>query len=111
MSVFQFCPVSLPLRGTYSNPASHSHYLLIQVILSNMDKSFRPRMPAPSATNTNQQLSEPRTSLTKTPLGEIYGRVGQLALVRNTLQNGATPTLLAGISHADSTNTSAGRPS
>ena len=98
VSVFQFYHVSLPLRGTYSTTASHSHYLLIQLLLSNMDSSSCPRIPAPSATNNNnQQLPEPGTPLTTTPVGEIDGRVDQLALVRSTLQNGATPTLVAGI--------------
>ena len=55
-------------------------------------------MPAPSNLTSNcRQLPEPGTSSATTSPGEINDRGDQLALVHNTLQNGATPTLVAGI--------------
>ena len=53
-------------------------------------------MPAPSASRSNQQqLPEPGTSSDPVPIGEINGRVDQLAPVQTTLQSGAAPTLIA----------------
>ena len=55
-------------------------------------------MPAHSPTNTNhQQLPEPETSSDTTSVSEIDGRVHQLALVQNTLPNGAMATLVGSI--------------
>ena len=55
-------------------------------------------MPTPSTSRSNQlRLPEPGTSSTSAPIGEINRRVDQLTLVQSTLQNGATPTLVAGI--------------
>ena len=60
-----------------------------------MDKSSRQHMTAPSTTNS--KLPEPGAfSATSSP-GEIDSRFDQLMLVKNTLQIGATPTLVAGI--------------
>ena len=94
---FQFCPVSLPLRGTYFTPAYHNHpHISLQVLPSIMDNSARNRMSAPSnPQNSHNRLSEPGTSSKTTSVGDNDGRIDQLALVKNTLQNGATPTLVA----------------
>ena len=63
-----------------------------------MDNSSRQRIFATSNRNNNRrQLPEHGTSSATTSLGEITGRVVQLALVQSTLQNRATPTLVAGI--------------
>ena len=63
-----------------------------------MDSSYPNRMPAPSTLrNSDPQLPEAGFSSTTTPVGEIDGRVDQLALVQNMLRSGATPTLVAGI--------------
>ena len=55
-------------------------------------------MPAPSnPQNSRQRVTEPApTSTTTPPVGEIDGRVDHLALVQQTLQNGVTPTRIAG---------------
>ena len=55
-------------------------------------------MPAPSS-QQNCRQSIPNTASTSTTptIGEDNGRVDQLALVQETLQNGATPTMIAGI--------------
>ena len=50
-------------------------------------------MPAPQKAQRAQNSA--RTS-TSSAVGEIGGRNDQLALVQNTLQNGATPTMIAG---------------
>ena len=59
-----------------------------------MDSSSRNRMPAPSS----QQNPQPRMPPTNTlpPVGEVNGRIDQLALVQQALQDGATPTMIAG---------------
>ena len=62
-----------------------------------MDASSRNRMPAP----TNQQNQRPRASnpsnaSTPTSVGEVNGRVDQLALVQQALQDGSSPTMIAG---------------
>ena len=63
-----------------------------------MDNSSRQRMPAPSNQTTNgRQLPQPGTSSAAPSPGEINSRVDQLAVVENTLENEATPTLVAGI--------------
>ena len=71
-----------------------------------MDQSARHRMPAPPPTshrtapqtsNSRQQLPEPGHPPLSAPVGEIDGKVNQVALVERTLCNGTTPTLVARI--------------
>ena len=55
-------------------------------------------MFAPSfSPNSHERLSEPEISSMTTSVGDIDGGIDKLELVRNTLQNGVTPTLVAGI--------------
>ena len=62
-----------------------------------MDSSSRNRMPTP---NSHQIRREgiPNTAITSTTstIGEVNGRVEQLALVQDALQNRATHTMIAG---------------
>ena len=58
-----------------------------------MDSSSRNRMLAPQ---NAQRAQDPARTNISSAVGEIGGRVDQLALVQNTLQNGATPTMIAG---------------
>ena len=54
-------------------------------------------MSAPSnQQHSRQQAPEQTSTSTIPPLGEIGGRVDQLALVQQTLQNVATSTMIAG---------------
>ena len=59
-----------------------------------MDPSSRNRMPAPS----NQQSPQQRATSSSTlpSVGEVNGRMDQLALVQQALQDGATPSMIAG---------------
>ena len=58
-----------------------------------MDASARNRLPAPqNAARTQQTTRSDAPPMTS----EIDGRVDQLALVQDTLLNGATPTMIAG---------------
>ena len=58
-----------------------------------MDPSARHRLPAPQ----NAARAQPSTRSDPPPMmSEIDGRVDQLALVQDTLLNGATPTMIAG---------------
>ena len=59
-----------------------------------MDPSSRNRMPAPSNQQSPQQRAT--SSSTLSSVGEVNGRVDQLALVQQALQDGATPTMIAG---------------
>ena len=59
-----------------------------------MDPSSRTRMPAPSSQQPPQQRATPSNTLPS--VGEVNGRVDQLALVQQALQDGATPTMIAG---------------
>ena len=54
-------------------------------------------MPAPTS-QQNQRQRAANSSANRTPLsvGEVNGRVDQLALVQQALQEGATPTMIAG---------------
>ena len=62
-----------------------------------MDSSSRNRMPAPTSQQNRQQNTLNTTSTSTTPtIGEVIGRVDQLALVQDALQNGATPKMIAG---------------
>ena len=58
-----------------------------------MDASARNRLPAPQNAARTQQ-----TTRSDAPpiMSEIDGRVDQIALVQDTLLNGATPTMIAG---------------
>ena len=62
-----------------------------------MDSSSRNRMPAPT-NQPNRRQGIPNTASTSTTstIGEVNDRVDQLALVQDALQNGATPTMIAG---------------
>ena len=96
--VFKFSPVAFPLRGTAPtyHCRNHSPQVVPSIQLSNIDNASRQRMPALSNQTTNlQQLHEPGTSSATPSPGEINGLVDQVALVQNTLQTGATPTLVA----------------
>ena len=54
-------------------------------------------MPAPSnQQNSPQCAHEPATASATSSVGEIDGQVDQLVLVQQTLQNGATPTMITG---------------
>ena len=54
-------------------------------------------MPAPwSQQNSRQSAPKPTSVNTTSSVGDIVGRVDQLALVQQTLQSGATPTMIAG---------------
>ena len=58
-----------------------------------MDPSARHRLPAPQ----NAARAQPSTRNDPPPMmSEIDGRVDQLALVQDTLLNGATPTMITG---------------
>ena len=57
-----------------------------------MDVSSRNRMPAPNSQQTSRQRAT--TASTLTSVGEVNGRVDQLALVQQALQDGATPTMI-----------------
>ena len=59
-----------------------------------MDPSSRNRMPAPNS-QQNPQSRIP-SSNTLQSMGEVNGRVDQLALVQQALQDGATPTMITG---------------
>ena len=63
-----------------------------------MDASPRNRMPAPTGQqNQRQHASNLQSNVgTPTSIGEVNGRVDQLALVQQALQDGATPTKIAG---------------
>ena len=50
-------------------------------------------MPVPQ---NAQRAQNPARATTSPAVGEIGGRVDQQALVQNTLQNGAIPTMIAG---------------
>ena len=58
-----------------------------------MDASARNRLPAPQNAARTQQTTR---SDAPPMMSEIDGRVDQLALVQDTLLNGATPTMIAG---------------
>ena len=58
-----------------------------------MDSSSRSRMLAPQ---NAQRAQDPARTNISSAVGEIGGLVDQLALLQNTLQNGATPTMIAG---------------
>ena len=58
-----------------------------------MDASARNRLPAPQNAARAQQTTR---SDAPPMMSEIDGRVDQLALVQDTLLNGATPTMIAG---------------
>ena len=92
---FQFCPVASPLR---SLPISHHHPLssisTYSLSMLSMDPSSRNRMPAPNS-QQNPQSRIP-SSNTFQSMGEVNGRVDQLALVQQALQDGATPTMITG---------------
>ena len=61
-----------------------------------MDASSRNRMPAPtSQQNQRQRAANSLTTSTPTSVGEVNGRIDQLALVQQALQD-ATPTMIAG---------------
>ena len=59
-----------------------------------MDSSSRNRMPAPSSQHNPQPRIPPPNTLP--PVGEVNSRIDQLALVQQALQDGATPTMIAG---------------
>ena len=62
-----------------------------------MDSSSRNRMPAPSnQQNPRQGVPNSTSTSTTSPIGEVNGRIDQLALVQQALQDGATPTMIAG---------------
>ena len=62
-----------------------------------MDSSSRNRMSAPSNQQNPRQRAPDSTPFSTTPsVGEVNGRVDQLALVQQALQIGATPTVIAG---------------
>ena len=53
-------------------------------------------MPAhTSQPNPRQSIPKAASIITTSPIGKVNGRVNQLALVQETLQNGATPTTIA----------------
>ena len=57
----------------------------------------RNRMPAPtSQQNPRQRATNSSYASTPTSVGEVNGRVDQLALVQQALQDGSTPTMIAG---------------
>ena len=59
-----------------------------------MDPSSRNRMPAPSNQQSPQQRATSSSILPS--VGEVNGRMDQLALVQQALQDGATPIMIAG---------------
>ena len=62
-----------------------------------MDSSSRNRMLAPtSQLNPRQRATNSSYASTPTSVSEVNGRVDKLALVQQALQNGATPTMIAG---------------
>ena len=100
---FQFCPVASSLR---SYPSLHHqlissfpfHRSSIPHHPSSVDASSRNRMPAPTSQPNQRQHAANLQSNVSTPtsVGEVNGRVDQLALVQQALQDGATPTIIAG---------------
>ena len=87
---FQFCHVASPLRGTHiHHPISilplHLPSYSVLNNYSPMDSSSRNRMLAPQ---NAQRAQDPARTNISSAVGEIGGRVDQLALVQNTLQNG-----------------------
>ena len=65
--------------------------------LLSLDSSPRSRMPTPSNQQNPRPLAPNSTSTsTALPIGDVNGRVDQLALVQQALQNGSTPTMIAG---------------
>ena len=109
LSVLSCCLAS-PLRGLpmrhdipdipinhHSTLPLYSQLSSVLFHLSKMDSSSRNRMPAPSHQLSSRHPTPEQTSaITIPPVSEIGGRVDQLALVKQTLQNGATPTMIAG---------------
>ena len=91
---FQFNPVASPLR---SFPKVHHHSVSsispYPLSVLSMDPSSRNRMPAPNSQQNPQPRVPPNTL---PPVGEVNGRVDQLALVQQALQDGANPTMIAG---------------
>ena len=91
---FQFNLVASPLR---SFPKVHHHSLSsispYPLSVLSTDPSSRNRMPAPNSQQNPQPRVPPNTLL---PVGEVNGRVDQLALVQQALQDGANPTMIAG---------------
>ena len=63
-----------------------------------MDASSRNCMPAPTSQQNQRQHATNLSSNVGTPtsIGEVNGRVDQLALVQQALQVEATPTIIAG---------------
>ena len=100
---FQFCPVASPLRSYATlhhqlNSSFPFHRSSIPHDPSSMDASSRNRMPAPNVQQKQRQhASNLQSNVGKpTSVGEVNGRVDQLALVQQALQDGATPTIIAG---------------
>ena len=98
VTCFQFCPVASPLRGfpsyhTKSVLPSQSSVLNTPLSSFPIDASARNRLPAPQNAVRTQQTTR---SDAPPMMSEIDGRVDQLALVQDTLLNGATPTPIAG---------------
>ena len=58
-----------------------------------MDSFSRTCLPKPQ---NAQHAQNPARTNTSSTVGEIGGRVDQLALLQNTMQNGATPSKIAG---------------
>ena len=62
-----------------------------------MDSSSRNSVPAPtSQQNRRQCIPNTASTSTTSTIGEVNGRVDQIALVQDALQNGASPTMIAG---------------
>ena len=102
------CPVvvalcrGLPIKRSRAEALTHHLLSILPLslpsysVLNNSlptDSFSRTRTPTPQ---NAQRAQNPARTNTSSTVGEIGGRVDRLALLQNTLQNGATPTMIAG---------------
>ena len=103
----QFCPFASPLRGSpkrhdisihhHSTLLLASHLSSLLSLLSKMDSLITKQNASTlEPQNSRHCALEPAPTSTTSSVGEIDGRVDKLALVQQTLRNGATPTMIAG---------------
>ena len=108
--VFQFSPVNSYALDTASRISPYLQYtqrnLLSKVLpIHIMDQSARTRLPAPSTTSSQPSTSQSSQNQSATPLApvpslpvdEAQATIDQLGLVQSTLQEGAPPTLVTGM--------------
>ena len=97
--VFQFCPVASPLRGyaiIHHHPILPFHLATTRCYRTYYQWILLREIPCQHQTPRQRTTNSTSTSTTS-PIGEVNGRVDQLALVQQqALQKGATPAMIAG---------------